>query len=75
MATPYGIETQDSHSGPMIVGTVKNSRYHLREKILRLAVHHLKIVESEVELYYSSTSVRSHLSKAVTFSLLAYQVT
>ncbi len=70
--TPYGAGTQGSRSGPMTAGAVNEAGTILREKIVTLAAHHLKVAESEVELAYSLASVRGDPSKSVSFGELAY---
>ncbi len=70
--TPYGAGTQGSRSGPMTAGAVDEAGRILREKIVALAAHRLKVAESEVELAHSTASVRGDPSKRVTFGELAY---
>ncbi|MCV7198166.1 xanthine dehydrogenase family protein molybdopterin-binding subunit [Mycobacterium angelicum] len=70
--TPYGAGTQGSRSGPMTAGAVNAAGTTLREKIVALAAHHLKVSASEVELAHSAAAVRGDPSKTVTFGELAY---
>jgi carbon-monoxide dehydrogenase large subunit len=70
--TPYGAGSQGSRSGPMTAGAVNEAGTILRQKILALAAHHLKVAESEVELAHSTAAVRGDPSKQVTFGELAY---
>lgn len=70
--TPYGAGTQGSRSGPMTAGAVEEAGGILREKIVALAAHHLKVAESEVALAHSTATVRGDPSKRVTFGELAY---
>ncbi|MDT5146337.1 MAG: aerobic carbon-monoxide dehydrogenase large subunit [Mycobacterium sp.] len=72
--TPYGAGTQGSRSGPMTAGAVNEAGTILREKIVALAAHHLKVAESEVVLANSAAAVRDDPSKAVSFGELAYLV-
>ena len=44
--TPYGAGTQGSRSGPMTAGAVNEAGSMLREKIVALAAHHLKVAEA-----------------------------
>ncbi|GAB7144135.1 xanthine dehydrogenase family protein molybdopterin-binding subunit [Mycobacterium riyadhense] len=70
--TPYGAGTQGSRSGPMTAGAVNEAGSILRNKIVALAAHHLKVAESEVELAHSTAMVRDDPSKTVSFGELAY---
>ncbi|MBW0014072.1 xanthine dehydrogenase family protein molybdopterin-binding subunit [Mycobacterium sp.] len=70
--TPYGAGTQGSRSGPMTAGAVDEAARILRQKIVALAAHRLKVAESEVELAHSTALVRGDASKRVTFGELAY---
>ncbi len=70
--TPYGAGTQGGRSGPMTAGAVAEAGAILRQKILSLAAHHLKVAEPEVELAHSTATVRGDSSKKVTFGELAY---
>lgn len=70
--TPYGAGTQGSRSGPMTAGAVEEAGAILRDKIVALAAHHLKVAESEVVLAHSTASVRDDPSKQVSFGELAY---
>jgi aerobic carbon-monoxide dehydrogenase large subunit len=70
--TPYGAGTQGSRSGPATAGAVNEAGTILREKIVALAAHHLKVAESEVELAHSSAAVRGDPSNTVSFGTLAY---
>jgi aerobic carbon-monoxide dehydrogenase large subunit len=70
--TPYGAGTQGSRSGPMTAGAVGEAGGILREKIVALAAHRLKVAESEVELAHSTATVRGDPSMGVTFGELAY---
>lgn len=70
--TPYGAGTQGSRSAPMTAGAVNEAGAILREKIVALAAHHLKVAESEVDLAFSIASVRGDPSKSVSFGELAY---
>ena len=54
--TPYGAGTQGSRSGPMTAGAVEEAGTILREKIVALAAHHLKVAESEVALAHSTAA-------------------
>jgi aerobic carbon-monoxide dehydrogenase large subunit len=72
--TPYGAGTQGSRSGPMTAGAVNEAGTILREKIVALAAHHLKVAESELVLANSAVAVRDDPSKAVSFGELAYLV-
>ncbi|MGV0612006.1 xanthine dehydrogenase family protein molybdopterin-binding subunit [Mycobacterium kansasii] len=69
--TPYGAGTQGSRSGPMTAGAVSEAGTMLREKIVKLAAHRLKVAESEVELAHSRAAVRGDPSRQVTFGELA----
>jgi carbon-monoxide dehydrogenase large subunit len=71
--TPYGAGTQGSRSGPMTAGAVSEAGTILRERIVALAAHRLKVPESEVKLAYSTASVRGDSSKTVSFGELAYR--
>ncbi len=71
--TPYGAGTQGSRSGPMTAGAVNEAGTILRERLVALAAHHLKVAESEVELAHSIAVVRGDPSKTVSFGELAYQ--
>ncbi|OBG20978.1 xanthine dehydrogenase family protein molybdopterin-binding subunit [Mycobacterium sp. 852002-51057_SCH5723018] len=70
--TPYGAGTQGSRSGPMTAGAVGEAGKILRDKIVALAAHHLKVAESEVELAHSAAAVRGDPSRQVSFGQLAY---
>jgi carbon-monoxide dehydrogenase large subunit len=70
--TPYGAGTQGSRSGPMTAGAVAEAGTILRDKIVALAAHQLKVPESEVVLANSTAAVRGDPSKQVTFGELAY---
>lgn len=70
--TPYGAGTQGSRSGPMTAGAVNQAGTILRNRIVAMAAHHLKVAESEVELAHSTAMVRSDPAKSVTFGELAY---
>ncbi|OCB50059.1 xanthine dehydrogenase [Mycobacterium malmoense] len=70
--TPYGAGTQGSRSAPMTAGAVNEAGAILREKIVALAAHRLKVAESEVDLAFSIASVRGDPSKSVSFGELAY---
>jgi carbon-monoxide dehydrogenase large subunit len=70
--TPYGAGAQSSRSGPMTAGAVNEAGTILRDKIVALAAHHLKVAESEVELAHSSATVRGDPSKTVSFGEVAY---
>jgi aerobic carbon-monoxide dehydrogenase large subunit len=70
--TPYGAGAQGSRSAPMTAGAVNEAGGILRDKIVALAAHHLKVAESEVELAYSVASVRGDPTKSVPFGELAY---
>ncbi|OJZ73833.1 xanthine dehydrogenase [Mycobacterium paraffinicum] len=70
--TPYGAGTQGSRSAPMTAGAVNEAGTLLREKIVALAAHHLKVAESEVLLEHSTATVRDDPSKSVSFGELAY---
>ena len=71
--TPYGAGTQGSRSGPMTAGAVNEAGTILRERLVALAAHHLKVAESEVLLEHSTAIVRDDPSKTVSFGELAYQ--
>lgn len=70
--TPYGAGTQGSRSAPMTAGAVNEAGAILREKIVALAAHHLKVAEAQVDLAFSIASVRGDPSKSVSFGELAY---
>ncbi|UGT91017.1 xanthine dehydrogenase family protein molybdopterin-binding subunit [Mycobacterium ostraviense] len=70
--TPYGAGTQGSRSGPMTAGAVSEAGTILREKIVKLAAHRLKVAESEVELAHSRAAVRGDPAAQVSFGELAY---
>jgi len=72
--TPYGAGTQGSRSGPMTAGAVNEAGTILREKLVALAAHHLKVAESEVVLAHSTATARGDESKKATFGELAYLV-
>ena len=71
--TPYGAGTQGSRSGPMTAGAVNEAGTILRERLVALAAHHLKVAESDVELAHSIAAVRGDPSKTVSFGELAYR--
>ncbi|ORB34278.1 xanthine dehydrogenase family protein molybdopterin-binding subunit [Mycobacterium persicum] len=70
--TPYGAGTQGSRSGPMTAGAVTEAGTMLREKIVKLAAHRLKVAESEVQLGHSRAAVRGDPATQVSFGELAY---
>jgi carbon-monoxide dehydrogenase large subunit len=71
--TPYGAGAQGSRSGPMTAGAVNEAGAILRQRLVALAAHHLKVAESEVELAHSTATVSGNPSKTVSFGELAYQ--
>lgn len=70
--TPYGAGTQGSRSGPMTAGAVAEAGKILRDKVVALAAHHLKVAETEVQLAQSAAAVRGDPSRRVSFGELAY---
>jgi carbon-monoxide dehydrogenase large subunit len=56
----------------MTAGAVSEAGTVLRERIVTLAAHHLKVAESEVQLAHSTAAVRGDPSKTVSFRELAY---
>ncbi|OBJ59401.1 xanthine dehydrogenase family protein molybdopterin-binding subunit [Mycobacterium sp. 1423905.2] len=70
--TPYGAGTQGSRSGPMTAGAVNEAGSVLRQRIVAMAAHRLKVPESDVELAQSTAAVRGDSSRRVTFGELAY---
>ncbi|OBH38678.1 xanthine dehydrogenase [Mycobacterium sp. E342] len=70
--TPYGAGTQGSRSAPMTAGAVAEAGAVLREKIVALAAHHLKVPEAHVDLAFSVASVRDDPARSVSFGELAY---
>jgi CO/xanthine dehydrogenase Mo-binding subunit len=72
--TPYGAGTQGSRSGPMAAGAVSEAGTILREKLVALAAHHLKVAESEVVLAHSTATARGDESKKASLGELPYLV-
>jgi len=69
--SPVGGGTGGSRSGSMIAGAVTETASGLRDRIVRIAAHHLEAAPEDIELAGSRASVRGTPTRAVTLAEIA----